>query len=141
MATFLRQDDVPLGGCCTYVDHSGACACPEHPVSSLHPFGTADAVARYEGPRDRGAAVRITGGPWPERIGCTGRIVEASVGYTTYPFDKPNHGWVIVMLDDDPLDCAKRGCDHADDKLFTCTRHGEGPAWSCNLQRRDVELI
>lgn len=85
--------------------------------------------------------VRIVAGPWPERIGCTGRIVEAPAGYKTYPFEKSNHGWAIVLLDDDPLACGKRGCEHTDLQLLSCTDSGDGPAWSCNLQLRDLEIV
>jgi hypothetical protein len=38
-----RDDDDSIP-CCDYTDHSpGPCACPEHPPSVLHPFGTEDA--------------------------------------------------------------------------------------------------
>ena len=63
--------------------------------------------------------VRITGGPWPERVGCEGvQCLPAADG--TYPH--PSRSEVIVLLDADPL--------------------GEGRwSWSCCLSRRDVEWL
>ncbi len=46
---------------------------------------------------DSGARIRVTGGPWPERIGCLGRAVLQTPGYHGYPWAE------VVRLDDDPL--------------------------------------
>lgn len=46
--------------------------------------------------------IEITGGPWPERIGCRGSVVR-DPGDGIYPFDKHAPGELIVKLDDDPL--------------------------------------
>lgn len=46
--------------CCTYIDHSSVCACPEHDYSELHPFGAPVRVCcmqRHPGPQCRDGMV------------------------------------------------------------------------------------
>lgn len=72
--------------------------------------------------------IRVIGGPWPERIGCTGRIVDDELDPKIYPRHGRGPGEVIVLLDDDPLNSW-----HGDDDQ---TR-----GWSCVYDRADVEPI
>lgn len=46
----------------------------------------------------------VTGGPWPERIGCHGVVVN-DPGDGVYPFDKPaeREKNAVVLLDEDPV--------------------------------------
>lgn len=69
--------------------------------------------------------IEIIGGPWPERIGCTGVTVD-DPGDGVYPFDKRDTKNVIVLLDNDPL-----------------LSHDEGrhSTWSCCIGKRDVRYI
>lgn len=71
--------------------------------------------------------VRITGGPWPERIGCTGVVVPAPrVPRLTYPWaDLPN-SHLIILLDKDPV---------AGPSLTL------GRLWSCCMEWSDVEVV
>lgn len=62
--------------------------------------------------------IRIVGGPWPERIGCTGVTV---TGPNRYPWAKLPKSEVVILLDEDPL-----GATHDD------------PQWTCALSRRSV---
>lgn len=66
--------------------------------------------------------IRVTGGPWPERIGALGRIV-ADPGDGIYPFDKRRpKSEIIVKLDDDPL-------GHS-------TRY-----WTCVMNTKHIEYV
>lgn len=47
------------------------------------------------------ARIEVVGGPWPERIGCTGVIVEG--GRDEYPFWCKAVHEVVLRLDNDPL--------------------------------------
>lgn len=47
-----------------------------------------------------GTRIRVVGGPWPERVGCTGHVVAPS-GDGTYP--QPSPWETLVLLDDDPF--------------------------------------
>lgn len=83
--------------------------------------------------------VRIVGGPWPERIGCEGTIVDQPDGPAgdRYPWAGRSASEVIVRLDDDPLDCGRRGCLHTGAD-FGC---GNGRSWTCAIGRRNVEVL
>lgn len=70
----------------------------------------------------------VTGGPWPERHGCAGRIVTDELPERIYPRAGRGRNEIIVLLDDDPLD----------------SWHGEDDrerGWSCVMDRNDVEVI
>jgi hypothetical protein len=73
--------------------------------------------------------VLVTGGPWKERLGCNGRIVEFTPSpqfpNITYPWAGLAAGEVVVLLDDDPLDEAP----------------GEPRTWSCVLSREAVIIL
>lgn len=70
--------------------------------------------------------IRVTGGPWPERIGLEGVIVEPSPeDAKLYPFKGRGKTEVIIHLDDDPLD----------------QRYGYVSYWTCAMDRRDIEEI
>lgn len=86
--------------------------------------------------------IRITGGPWPERIGCEGIIVRRpdSPEGERYPWAGRARAEVIVLLDDDPLSCDKRGCKHGPDDSLRCLRRS-GTPWTCALKLANVELI
>lgn len=71
--------------------------------------------------------IEVVGGPWPERIGCLGRVVTPPAGYRTYPFDKRVTSEVIILLDDDPLGATEH--------------HTSGPAWTCAIGRKDVRSV
>lgn len=61
--------------------------------------------------------VTVIGGPWPERIGCTGRVVARD--RDEYPFNGLGKNEVVILLDDDPL-----------------TRNRKvHPSWSCVMDR------
>lgn len=74
--------------------------------------------------------IRITGGPWPERIGATG-VTVVDPGDGIYPFDKPRRGEVVVLLDDDPLPIRKGRFTGEDDPPRW---------WTCVLDASDVEV-
>jgi hypothetical protein len=40
---------------------------------------------------------------WPERVGCAGVVVDPARFEGRYPADKSLGGYVIILLDDDPL--------------------------------------
>ena len=46
----MTADDHPPVPCCDYRDHEVVCACPDHPPSSLHIFGT-QGPAHNDAPR------------------------------------------------------------------------------------------
>lgn len=66
--------------------------------------------------------IQVTGGPWPERIGCQGFIVKS--GPSVYPWAGLSKTEVVVLLDDDPLD-----------------RSDESRSWSCVLDRTAVIIF
>lgn len=70
-----------------------------------------------------GERIKVTGGPWPERIGCAGSIV-ADPGDGVYPFSRGRRPHeVVILLDEDPL---------------TDT----GPRWwTCCIDRADVSAL
>lgn len=68
-------------------------------------------------------AYRVTGGPWPERIGLVARIVEAPLSRSVYPWAGKGDDEVVVFIDDDPF---RRTVTH--------------PEWSCVMRRRDLTL-
>lgn len=80
--------------------------------------------------------IRITGGPWPERVGCSGRVVDGPAAGALYPWAGLAEGSIVVLLDDDPLGCDKEGCDHSPGSL-ACT--WSEPPWSCVIHRRYTE--
>lgn len=63
--------------------------------------------------------IRVIGGPWPERIGLTGRIVPKL--RDEYPWHGCPKNEVVIFIDDDPL-TADYGLD-----------------WSCVIGRKDIE--
>lgn len=73
--------------------------------------------------------VRVIGGPWPERIGCEGTIVEAPRGYDRYPWAGSGRNEVVVLLDHDPLTAPAYADNYG------------GQAWTCVIGRRDVEPV
>ena len=60
--------------------------------------------------------IRVIGGPWPERIGCEGHIVD-DPGDRVYPFDKPLKSERVIKLDNDPLALP---CEHFAERYWTC---------------------
>ena len=62
----------------------------------------------------------MDGSPWPERVGCTGVIVD---GPDHYPWHGLGRNEYVVLLDDDPLG----------------SRHGN-PRWSCVMPLSALEL-
>jgi hypothetical protein len=70
--------------------------------------------------------IRVTGGPWPERIGCTGRIVTDELDPKIYPRHGLGRYETIILLDDDPL-------DHLDRR--------RPRRWSMVIDFRDVEPL
>lgn len=68
-----------------------------------------------------GDRVEVAGGPWPERIGCRGVIVDE--GLPHYPWTGLGRNEAVVLLDDDPL-----GGHHPD-------------GWTCVMDRGDLERI
>lgn len=86
------------------------------------------------------ARVRVIGGPWPERVGCTGRIVTPTAEQARwYPFYGRHPSEVVVLLDADPLACGRRGCHHNPGDLG-CTVRGD-PPWSCAISRKHLEHV
>lgn len=73
-------------------------------------------------------AIRVIGGPWPERVGCTGRIVTDELPDGIYPRAGRAADEVIVLLDDDPIANWHGGYD-------------QERGWTCVLFRSDVEAI
>lgn len=72
-----------------------------------------------------GQRITVIGGSWPERIGCTGRIVTDDLPDGIYPRSGRRATEVILLLDDDPI--------------------GSWPGeeergWTCVLDRSDVEV-
>lgn len=65
----------------------------------------------------------MIGGPWPERIGCEGRVVDDELDPRIYPLKGRGRNEVVILLDDDPL---RTGSKPADDQ------------WSCVIGRKDV---
>lgn len=50
-----------------------------------------------------GDRIVVTGGPWPERIGCAGRVVTDDLDPTVYPRRGLGNNEEIILLDDDPV--------------------------------------
>lgn len=77
--------------------------------------------------------VRVIGGPWPERIGALGTVVEPPEGWgDTYPADPKDRRSVLVLLDDDPL-----GATSAVHKPGTMLEF----RWTCRLGLGDVDAL
>lgn len=142
----MTRREIKVSYCVTHADIAGAGNSVCDFAVSLCALGTPDLDCDlrplfYEGAVTR---IRIIGGPWPERIGCEGVIVEAPKGYDRYPFHKLPASEVAVLLDDDPLSCEKRGCDHSPDRYLSCTLPNpdeDGEAWTCSIGREDVEAL
>jgi len=84
--------------------------------------------------------VRVIGGPWKERIGCLGHIVEPTPEWQqVYPFVGLQAHKAIIVLDDDPLSCRNLGCEHESGSAM-CTEKWD-PRWSCVINRRDLERL
>jgi hypothetical protein len=69
--------------------------------------------------------IRVVGGPWPERIGCEGRIVTHELDRRIYPRHGMGKGETIIRLDDDPL----HRCGYCDAR------------WTCVIDAKDVEPV
>lgn len=69
--------------------------------------------------------IRVTGGPWPERIGQTGRIVTDELDPNIYPRHGLGRYETIILLDNDPI---------------TVLSHRD-PRWTCVIDFRDVEPL
>lgn len=67
--------------------------------------------------------IRVTGGPWPERHGAEGVIVDRK--RDEYPWSGLGNAEVVILLDDDPLVPPER-------------RHGD---WTCAINASDVEYL
>jgi hypothetical protein len=79
--------------------------------------------------------IRVVGGPWPERIGCTGRVVTEELDPKIYPRAGLGRYETIIHLDDDPLvtpPCGDYHCFH---------NHDRQRGWSCVIDFRDVEPL
>lgn len=75
----------------------------------------------------QGQRIVVTGGPWPERHGCTGTIVvPTSEAARIYPHHGKGKGEVIVCLDNDPL--------HATSPTL-------GIDWTCAIDRKNVKVL
>lgn len=75
-----------------------------------------------------GARIRMKG-PWPERVGCEGVVVDPAIFGNQYPADgriKWGLNEVIVKLDDDPL---KRDNWNKDER------------WTCVVEVEDVSVL
>lgn len=72
--------------------------------------------------------IRVTGGPWPERIGLEGCIVIPTPEQAKlYPFNGRAKNEVIVLIDDDPLNGpGTKFCDEP---------------WSCAINKANIEII
>ncbi len=75
-----------------------------------------------------GDRIIVTGGPWPDRIGCHGVIATPR---KHYPWHKLPKSEVVVLLDDDPL---KHKCDD-EDCPHKCRADNE---WSMVIARKDI---
>ena len=68
--------------------------------------------------------VKIIGGPWPERIGCTATIVYPINDHDAhiYPFRDRTRNDVVVKIDNDPLVCTDPKHDFCDkgDQRYSC---------------------
>jgi hypothetical protein len=79
--------------------------------------------------------IRITGGPWPERIGCFGQVAEPSAERARmYPFAGVHPADLVIHLDDDPLTTHGGG-------TFSHNGQDEDELWTCVLGRADVEML
>lgn len=72
----------------------------------------------------------MIGGPWPERIGCEGRVVDDELDPRIYPLKGRAGNEVVILLDDDPLSHEPKG-------EFSTTAEQDA-AWSCVIGRKDV---
>lgn len=81
--------------------------------------------------------MRVVAGPWPERVGCLGTTVQAPPGPPVYPWSKLPRSEVVLLLDDDPLACEKRGCDHGPFRILSC-HVKDGTPWTCVMAASDV---
>lgn len=69
-----------------------------------------------------GTRVRFTDQScWPERVGCTGTVVD---GPGRYPWHGVGKNEVVILLDDDPLHPPQ-----------------DSPAWSCVAGLRMLEVL
>jgi hypothetical protein len=73
--------------------------------------------------------ITVVGGPWPERIGCQGRIVTDELDPMRYPRAGRLPHEVIVLLDDDPLADWHASPESDSDR-----------GWSCVYNRDDIRL-
>jgi hypothetical protein len=74
--------------------------------------------------------VRVTGGPWPERIGATGRIVTDECDPKIYPRAGLGRFETIVLLDDDPLSASD-----------PTPRIGNRARWTMVIDFRDLTTL
>lgn len=76
--------------------------------------------------------IRVTGGPWPERVGLEGSLVEPTEYRDEYPYNGLMRDEVIILLDDDPVGAALRS---------TAARFWvEHPEWTCIIKRSNIEV-
>lgn len=69
--------------------------------------------ADYEG------RYRVTGGPWPERIGLLARIIDPATQPRHYPWVRLGKDDVVVLIENDPF-------------------HKFGRNWSCVMSRKHL---
>lgn len=69
----------------------------------------------------------VKSGPWPERIGSHGAVVD---GIEIFPFRGVSDHECVVLLDEDPLDGEVR---RADPRGLAYHPH-----WTCVMARRDL---
>lgn len=87
--------------------------------------------------------VRVVGGPWPERIGCVGVVVEPiPADQSRYPFHGLGRDEIVIVIADDPLLCQQA---HEHGGMFcnggTPSRTETGRPWTCVIDSRDVEIV
>lgn len=70
-----------------------------------------------------GTRVRVVGGPWPQRVGCVGTVVEQPNGPGVYPDAGRAEVEVIVLLDADPMGAWR------------------GSGWTCVFDRDELERL
>jgi hypothetical protein len=77
--------------------------------------------------------ILVVAGPWPERVGCYGHIVEfeptAEWPTPMYPWAGLGDGEVVIVIDDDPI-----GFD-------TTIMATTGGNWSCVMAAADITVV
>lgn len=75
-----------------------------------------------------GSRVVVASGPWPERRGAHGVVVD---GPAIYPFHSVTQHECVILLDDDPLFVPF-------DESRPFAYHADHETWSCVICRRDL---